>query len=641
MANEPARVGIGDSLNPLYAPSGSEAAVRTPVGGGTVSWGPDGGSVKLSAREQTEWDREVGPSRMRLVQVGEASVSLGQARDERADTTSFTVESQFAAVAEAEIAGRGRAAGIAADSAVAAGARARYRVTLPDAPNGEPARPAQALGVNPFDPTTLPVGGQIALDSQAFSQREMQLGFRNIASMNRVTEAQGTGIAVTRLDEHRVRVVAGPNAAVEALQAVGLDTGVARAMVGRQDSLGQSRLQTADFDLREPGAQAAYLRMLGTGQVAHQTPGVGNVASIDRLDFSSQQRLQLGVFDDTLSADLAGRRNTGAQVRATEPNGESTLVQQFQYDTNVPLTITRRYDREGNERIGERSYQFQVDADVAAPGWIERLAGRNEAREERNLAANLNAALGTDAVRAGRAATITFTQAQMQDLMARADATVGRNPVGVDPLALIARDAQGQPQRDGYQFALAMARNLGGDAQGFSDRLMRIASDDQAPGGIRPIQAQVQAEGVRPPAAAPAVAPSEDPRQPGHRQHALYGQCLAGAQALGGLPGLPDLDTDDARERMALGAFGAARGAGLGCVDHLVMGDRGQAFVVQGELGSPAHLRGGFDARAALCTPVEDALRQLRLAEPEPARAEAQAQAQAQQQEPARQGMSR
>ena len=58
----------------------------------------------------------------------------------------------------------------------------------------------------------------------------------------------------------------------------------------------------------------------------------------------------------------------------------------------------------------------------------------------------------------------------------------------------------------------------------------------------------------------------------------------------------------------------AAQRAGLSQVDHLVVGNRGQAFVVQGALDSPAHLRAGFDYQTALNTPIEDSFSRLEVA---------------------------
>lgn len=624
-----------DSFDPTYAPSTSEYSAQFPRGRGAITWNPEDGTVKLTGRTTLETEGEAGRGHMRLSHTREGAITLGQNRNERDGVTQFSVESQFAVSTRAGIEGAGRLAGAELEGAVQSGVRSRYRVYLPDAvapDSGErtPATAAQVAGVNPFDPTTLPIGGRVTLDSQSFNQRELQMAFRNIATMNQVTEAQGTSIAVTRLDEHHVRMVTGPNQAIEALQGVGIDTGVARAMAGRQDLLGQSSLQTADFDLRQPDAQAAYMRMMATGQVADQTPGVSNVARVDRLDFSSQQRLQLGLANDTLTADIAGRRNTGTEIRTTQPNGDLTITQQLRYDDNVQLTISRSYARDGEnyrENVGDRNYQFRVDTDVPTPGWVDRtLGGRNEATEERNIATNLNEAMtgsrdGPGQIRPGEAVTVSFNEAQMQDFMRRTHAVVDRVPGGPDPLATIARDGNDQPQHDSAAFAVAMARNLGGNANGFAERLLRVANDGDPTGPIRPIDAQLARDDgtlLANPAPAqrqapvepvtPARAAVDDPRDPAHRDHALYNQSFQAAQRLppdqGGAP-------EQSAERMAMAGTIAARQAGLTQVDHLVVGHRGQAFVVQGPLESPAHLRAGFDHQAALNTPVEDSRRQL------------------------------
>lgn len=627
-----------DSIDPTYSGSSTEHSAKLPGDRASITRTADG-AVKVAGRSIEKTQAEVALAGATLKKVTEVTGTAGENRIERERITQFSLEASVAVGARAEVKGKERLAGIELEAGSQVGARVRYRVSLPDTTASEtgkstPATAEQAARVNPFNPTTLPIGGRVLLDSQQFQQSELKVAFRHIATVNQLTEAEGVGVAISRLDEHHVRVVTGPNKAIESLQGVGVDLGIARVMAGRQDALGQSKLQTADFDLRDPDARAAYIRMLATGQVADQTPGVSNVAQLERLDYSSQQRLQVGLVNDLVSADIAGRRNTGTAIQSTAPDGKVTVTQQLSYDDNVKLTIVRAFIRDGEtlrEDVDARRYQFLVDTDVPTPGFMDKVVGgRNEAVEERNIATGLNLALtgsteGPGQIRPGEKVSVSFSEAQMQEFMQRTQKMVER-PLGhLDPLAGIARAGYGdQPQRDGLEFAIGIARSLQGNADQFGKHLQRVAQDGDPRGPVHPINAHltrsdgtllnapVQSQQQAPAPLSPAGRTATlDPRHSDHEANAIYKQNFQAAERLactqGGLP-------DQAVERLAMAGTIAAQRAGLSQVDHLVVGNRGQAFVVQGALDSPAHLRAGFDYQTALNTPIEDSFSRLEVA---------------------------
>lgn len=412
--------------------------------------------------------------------------------------TEVTVEAETSvqAIASAETKGKGATAA-EAEIAEGAGFRARYKVVLP----GENRSPEEAARVNPFDPTTIPEGATVTLDGQYYTQSSMAGSFRHIGLETNVKDAAGTSFSVTRVDEHNVQVTMGPNEAVEVYNGIGLRSDIATAMLGRQDNLGGSTVRTATFDLSSADGQAAYAHFVSTGQVAHQTPGVSDVATIERVDYSSQTRLKLGLGPDALKvqADLAGPQNTGAFVKTTYPDGSYATTTDLQYSGNVPLQVTQRFDASGTEVLSERTYEFKVDTDRPSYNWWQRnIEGRNEAGEERANAELLNMALSGSPdgqVQPGQAATITFNEAQMTDFLAQTRAAAATNEGGMDPLDLLVGGQNGQPEASNLDFAVALARNLGGDPYGFAQRLFTIAqnSDGDIRNGTQPIDAEVEA----------------------------------------------------------------------------------------------------------------------------------------------------
>lgn len=474
---------VGSDFNPTYPSANSEYSVGADgqTAGGAVTWNPGDGSIKVTGSQIATPPGQAENAPVQFEARRDSAVTLGQTNKD--GNTEFTVEVQFTDSISASASEQTRRGQIDAELGVGAGTRARYKVVLP----GENQTPEAAARVNPFDPTTIPVGATVTMDGQVFTQTALEGSFRNIGIKHGLTEAAGASYSVTRVDENNVRVTMGPNQAVEAFNGFGLSTDIATAMLGRQDNLGFSSVSTATFDLSNPDGQAAYAHFVATGEVAHSTPGVSDVAQIGRLDYSSQTRAQLEL--GPLSADLAGAQNTGSRVDITYPDGSYTSVIQLQYSGNAPLQVTQRFDAAGNEVVSERSYQFTINTDRPSYGWWARnIEGRNEASEENNLAQLLNDAFTGDhesgLVRPGSKVTITLTEAQMQALQAQARevAAADGNLGGTDSLDLAAEEGST------LDFSVAIARNLGfSEPFGLVDQLWAISGN-----GERPIDASVR-----------------------------------------------------------------------------------------------------------------------------------------------------
>ncbi|MCC4620848.1 hypothetical protein LL965_12395 [Xanthomonas cassavae CFBP 4642] len=280
------------------------------------------------------------------------------------------------------------------------------------------------------------------------------------------------------------------------MNALGVEAGPAQALLGRADSLGQSQVNSAQFDLADPRARAAMDAFVRAGTIAPGVPGVDEMQTLERINFSSQQRLQLEL--GPLSANVAGDRNQGSQVRISTPREDGrSVVQQLHYGDNVPLTIVRQYDGNDAERTEQRSYRFEIERDVAAPGLLQRLGGRNEASEEKAIAQTLNSALsgemtGTGAIAPGQKTTLEFSEVQMQALLEQTRASADASKIGGSALTSLVGD-RNAPAQSPEQFAIAIARNVGGSPYAFAERLQHIAdgADGNYDGQLQRIDATV------------------------------------------------------------------------------------------------------------------------------------------------------
>nr|WP_233198550.1 MULTISPECIES: LysM domain-containing protein [Luteimonas] len=448
---------------------------------GSISWQPDSLSVRLTGKQEAELGNNRAPdapagSRGASISVGsESSVTVQESQGDGTTSFSVTTNTQVSVSGEADAGGRG---GAEAEASLATGFESSYKVTLP----GEDQTVEAAAAVNPFDPTTIPVGGSVTLDSSAFDETALAGSFRMIGTETHITESEGVSYTVSRVDADTVRVTTGPTETINAFNGVGLRAGDLSIMAGREDQLHGATLQTATFDIASVEGQSAYAHFNATGQIAHETPGVADVATISRVDYSSQTQLRAGV--DSLSVALGGQSNLGSSVLVTYADGSQSLTTDLTYGANVPLTVEQRFDAAGNELPGERSYQFELTTDRPGYNWFERnILGQDEAGEEQANADLLNWALtggtsGAGPVDAADTVTLTFSESQLETLMAQTRATVDGNALGGahTDLRILVEDYSGNPVHDTMDFAVGLARNLGSDPYGFAQKLQTISA---------------------------------------------------------------------------------------------------------------------------------------------------------------------
>lgn len=483
------------------SPNHSTTDVKVTLKGddGSITWQPDSLSVKLTEKQELELgnSRPEGAAKssngVSISISGESSVQFTESQS--GTHTSFTVgaQTQVSVSGEARVGGP---RGLDVNGSVASGFESTYKVTLP----GE-ATVEQAASVNPFDPTTIPVGGSVTVNGSDYVNTSFEASFRYIGVQTKVNDAEGVSYSIERVDEDTVRVTAGPTETINAFNGVGLDLGKVSAYVGRQDQLHGAQLQTAEFDISTAQGQAAFEHFNATGQIAHETPGVANVATISRIDYSSQTQLRTEL--GPLNVDLGGQANLGSSVQITYPDGSYSLTTDLSYGSNVPLTIEQRFDADGNELPGERSYQFEITTDRPSYNWFQRnILGQNEASEEQFLADQLNWALsgnfgGSGPVEPGDTVTLAFSQQQMQALMDQAQATVdGNNIAGANnDLATMLGGYDGSFEPTTTDFAISLARGFGNESGSVIDTLYRISSGadgDNANGQMEAIDVDVR-----------------------------------------------------------------------------------------------------------------------------------------------------
>lgn len=465
---------IVTDFDPTHPTASSEYGVEVSDGSqrGGISWSPGNGSVKL-----TQGSTVQGPGGIEMRQDSEIEVKQ-QNKDGK---TEFEVTAVFSVSGAA---GAGNKS-VDVEGSAGAGHRLRYKVVLP----GENQNPQTAAKINPFDPTTIPVGATVTLDSQNFTQTQFSGAFQKlfddafpkgprlgvtVDGENKV--ATGSAYSVTRTSETGVRVDIG------ALQAIEQKSGVLPSInvgplsfdlgPGIQANKGHSVLRTAEFDLSKPDGQAAYAHFTATGEVAAQTDGVGNVATLERYNFSDQLRLNGEVsFEqgDTMArayASFGGPQTTYGYVKTSYPDGSYsyTITPPMGGNGTPPLQVVCHYDAQGNEIASERTYEYnlKVPTDADAKTWNYMLTGDIK---------------GNGPVQVGKDAKVTFTEAQMQALMKQTDATARAE--GTLPGNTAERLGE---YKDPFQFGMTLGRILDSDPHRLTMDLFFVS--DGADGSI-------------------------------------------------------------------------------------------------------------------------------------------------------------
>lgn len=289
-------------------------------------------------------------------------------------------------------------------------ATARFEVAVPtNAPGNTDLR-----RVNPFDPSTMPVGTRVTMDTAQYSSREFNANLRYLSTRDRVNHEGGVSVAVEATGPDRVRVTAGPREAVDAYHGIGVNLGAVRAMAGRNDRLSGGTMRTAEFDLTNEAGRRAYGDFMARGTLPDRdnpNQGISGVGSVSRLDMASQTQFDIGVGRRNRS--FATDPNTGSTVATVNGDGTSETRTTLRYGgSSDRLEIHHRYAADSGEprRPVDSSYTFRVTPD-------------------QNQADRLNAAYGQTGgmFRAGQEATITFSGAdidRLRDMAARANQNI-------------------------------------------------------------------------------------------------------------------------------------------------------------------------------------------------------------------------
>ncbi|ALN65410.1 lysM domain protein [Lysobacter antibioticus] len=427
------------------------------MGSVKIAYNPGDNATKVTVTNEAAVE---GSSRVGFKISTESSLEIGWVVKE--GKTEFTVTGANVNKTHAEA----RSGQLEAEVSVGAGFRARYKVILP----GGDHDPKEVAKINPFDPSTIPLGATVIMDGQYYTQTEIAGSFRHVGGESEIKDASGVSYSITRTGSNQVQIMKGPSASIEAYNGGGVRFkgagGVEGSLtVGQQINVGDSMMRTATFDLDSAAGRSAYANFVATGEAEHGAPGVSDVATVHRLDVSSQGRLKLKLSagEAEVEGDIALRASTtGTYTQTTYPDGSIALTSEFKYGNNVPLKVTQRFDAEGNEVRSERTYEYTVDTSGLG----------NHSAQQINWVLSGGASESGPAI-PGEKVKLTFSEGEMRALNAQAE-KAGDTYAPGNSIASLTDDGDGH-SRSTFAFAVGLSRTSNQDKYGFANSLLEIS----------------------------------------------------------------------------------------------------------------------------------------------------------------------
>src|SRR5699024_5824745 len=241
---------------------------------GSVNVDPDAGTISLSGG--TGFSKEVTNSKGRGVSFGvDANATVVTGKKTENGVTTYNASTGVSISLNAGV--KSKQAGL--EVGHTEGIKSSFEVSMPE----EAAKTIDLSSVNPFDPSSMPTGTTIKVDGSNYTSNEFKATFKNLAVQTKTTDASGTSLLVQKTGDNTVRVTAGPTKAIDAYNGVGVDFGVASAMLGREDQVNSATLKTAEFDLSTPEGKAAFNDFAANGNMpCDNGTGITNVKTIQK-----------------------------------------------------------------------------------------------------------------------------------------------------------------------------------------------------------------------------------------------------------------------------------------------------------------------------------------------------------------------
>ncbi|WP_285725673.1 hypothetical protein [Psychromicrobium xiongbiense] len=330
---------------------------------------------------------------------------------------------------------------------LANGQKVEYSITVP--------KGTDPLSINPNDPGSWPPGTSVQVNAADTASASVGAKYAAIGVDGKVVGSEGTSQVVSKGADGRITAMTGPTEAVSNSAELSVGYKDVKAYFGANHDLTGTSFRSATFDPSTPEGKAALNQYLsGAGLPQHDGAGVSDSVTINKMDYSSGQKMGIKVpgFDFSVKGD-----DYTSNIVATT-HGDGTTEQQWTvHNPGAPdMKATVSFDAHQNPIPGSTNYSYTIPhlSDIEAQ------------------MLNNKAFSGFDGsgYKAGDSVTISLTGDQMkaaQDMAKAAHENIIQSTGDTSVLGLSSSDASTG------QFALAM-QNAGASNQGLVDSLARV-----------------------------------------------------------------------------------------------------------------------------------------------------------------------
>lgn len=196
----------------------------------------------------------------------EAEISTsGERKDNGDGTVTYTMSSELTAEARAELKGKAGPVSLSANSSEGVGASTEYSVTVAE---GTPMD--QVLGINPFDPSSIPAGATVTFESsESRSSGDGAgagvLGIDLVTVNGEHTSEEGHSTSVGRNPDSTLTVTTGPTDKMVGTGKVQLGPDGLNVFIGRRETDTDATFETATFT-DDASGRTAYQEALVSGR---------------------------------------------------------------------------------------------------------------------------------------------------------------------------------------------------------------------------------------------------------------------------------------------------------------------------------------------------------------------------------------
>ncbi|MDX6278362.1 MAG: hypothetical protein QOJ72_2490 [Nocardioidaceae bacterium] len=388
--------GCGDSTT--TAPPKSEKTSTTPeskprtpvctsIGSQKKSNGfPEG---QISVKKKTESVNGMSASNETTIKIGNITVDQNGYEWQ---TSSVISDIRLTEKAKAEL------KGVKLDTSLFAGHSTTYAITVPPSSTGDL---TAGIPPNPFDPASIPVGGNVTLTGKTYAGLGLDASYKLLRGTVSSTTGVETSTAVIKLPDGKVRVLVGPANILENSLKLGFGTENANIAAYVDDKYTDYKLSQADFDLSTPAGKSAYYAMVLGGQTPESDGGgVSNRANVEGSKYTHRAGIsgKIGSLEGKL-----GSGHDQEQVVTDYADGHVTYTSKAN-ENGVDIVANQTVDAQGHYVPSQSTFQIRLHN--VSPDQVNRF----------------NERYGHSSVKVDKAqdVVIDFTQAELDQQKAQA-----------------------------------------------------------------------------------------------------------------------------------------------------------------------------------------------------------------------------